>query len=205
MVDAVPRKGTTVTTPRAIHLDLDSTLVDFIGGCARLVGAPPDARLQPRSWHDVAPVLGLEDHALWARIRAAGPRFWADLDWLPWGRALLSLCQRHAAKFGCPLLLVTSPCRGPAVDYHWRMSDDCVAGKAQWVNRNAPDMSKNLVLVHDKWRLAAPGVVLIDDAPHNVEHYRAAGADAYQIPSPWDGSSDYTDRHVWAWMAQLFK
>lgn len=165
MADERPRIET-------IYLDIDEVLVDWTGGVMRLLGidraealAKWDA-LDPRPW-DFFDALGLDAEEAWRRIDEAGPEFWRDLEWLPWGQEVYELCCASA-----PTVLVTSP--SPHVS--------CVAGKLAWLHKHFGPCAKSWAMTPSKFFFAHPGALLIDDSPHNCASFVEAGGRALLFP-----------------------
>jgi beta-phosphoglucomutase-like phosphatase (HAD superfamily) len=56
-----------------------------------------------------------------------------------------------------------------------------------WINHRLQDYRRQYFVGCQKFRLAKRGVILIDDAEHNVDAFRAAGGEAVMVPRPWNG------------------
>ena len=63
-----------------------------------------------------------------------------------------------------------------------------------WMRRFVPDFTfDRVILIKDKYLLARPGRVLIDDADHNVDNWVAAGGEGILVPRPWNSKhKEYT-------------
>lgn len=162
----------------ACYLDMDGVLVDF----ANAAIAAFDAKI-PRAdvrW-DFPKDLGFRhggDPDFWGKL---GREFWATLPWTAEGRGLLAGLE---SLFNESICLVSTPADG---------SPDCREGKADWVERNTPAYRRRLFLGAEKFRLASPWKVLIDDHEPNVEAFAAHGGQAVLVPRPWNSRRGLTD------------
>lgn len=174
---------------KAIYLDCDGVIVNFVQGCLKLwdldfVDDKPGFH-QINGW-DHMPVflseqLGREvsESEFWEVIASKGSDFWADLDWLPWGKEVFNLCREHTDA----VVLMTTPTEEPS----------CAAGKIEWINRNMPeDWRRRYALTPCKHHMAHPGAVLIDDSPDNNANFRAHGGSSFMWPMPWNDPEWHT-------------
>lgn len=165
--------------PTAIYLDMDGVICSFVGGVFRLFGHPEIDLGRVRRWGDIPRVLTeatgheVTDAGMWRAIDYAGRGFWAGLEWLPWGRDLVELCQANA-----PVVLMTTP-SGP-------MS---AAGKLDWIARElGSEWGKRYALTTCKHHMAHPGALLVDDGQHNVDAFREHGGEVFLWPQSWNDS-----------------
>ena len=107
--------------------------------------------------------------------------FWANLPWTAEGRALLAGLE---SIFGESVCLVSTPAEG---------SPGCRDGKADWVSANLPAYNTRTFLGRDKFLLAGPQKVLIDDHEPNVDAFMAHGGRAVLVPRPWNRRRRLTD------------
>ncbi len=115
--------------------------------------------------------------AFWAPIRL-DPLFWHNVPHLPWWRDLVSLLRKHCEH----LVWVTTP------DKH-RYS---YGGKYHWLVQHKLDGCE-LITMHNKWRLAHPRSLLIDDFEkhtqawgNQVDHLFREPGHVLLFPQPWN-------------------
>jgi 5'(3')-deoxyribonucleotidase len=153
-----------------ILLDLDGVLVDFVGGALRVHGSqlcPDDINR-----YDMVGVMGVSGVDFWKPIDAAGPEFWRDLESYPWFDQLY-----HGLKALGRVVLVTQP------SWSWHS----FAGKKMWLDRVLGPSFRDYAFIKEKDLLARPTRVLVDDSPHNIASFLAAGGEACLFPQPWNG------------------
>lgn len=162
---------------RNIFLDLDGVLVDFVRGALEKHNkaiAPQDVRW---NFHEQ---VGLSEDDFW---RPLGYDFWATLPWTREGPALLHLMRE---TFGTRFGLLTSPANNLG----------CIDGKRSWVrSKLGSQWVKNLIFAQNKALFANPHALLIDDADHNVDAFRAANGRAILVPRPWNVRRAECDAH----------
>jgi len=152
-----------MTTITHVYVDMDGVLCSFCQGVLRLFGCVPaeQAELRVRGWGGLPDVINegrpewshvSEDQVMTA-VRDAGHQFWAELPICPWAYQLIGTIEQA----GVPYTLLTTPAGG-----------ESAMGKFQWLLRHMPHMEKRVVLARDKWHLAGPGRLLVDDSPRNV-------------------------------------
>lgn len=162
-----------------IFLDVDGVLADWTAGVCRLARKDPEevyANWQPgEAIHDQ---LGITKSQMWRAIETSGERFWANLDPLPWARDLWALCNEYA-----PTTILTSPSLDPA----------CLAGKLRWLNYHLGDGKafRDYLIGPNKYVVAGPGKLLIDDHARNCDKFVEAGGASIVFPTLHAGSGRY--------------
>lgn len=137
--------------PRPIYrifIDLDDTLVDFMGQVYRLIHNK-DPEGTEEDWKAFESYINREggDALMWKKLEQRGASWWANLPKLPWADDVWGLCNAI-----CPnVAILTSPSRSSAA----------AAGKMQWAEKNYG--TDNLIITKKKYMCAFPGSVLIDD------------------------------------------
>jgi len=155
-----------------VFLDMDGVLVDFAHGTARLFGLPLDeVEANGDRTHDVA---GVTQKEFWRKIESAGRRWWEDLPPYPWASRLVEACGAVGDVY-----VATSPPR------------DCPAagsGKLAWIRRYLPEVyaARRYFVGTNKWLLAGPDRVLVDDDIRKYRAFTAAGGQAALFPRPWN-------------------
>jgi len=154
-----------------IFLDMDGVIADFAGGAAEIFGY--DVEEWPAGVYDIAEVFGESEPAIWDKIeRDAG--FWVTLKAYPWSTAIVDLCRKNGRT-----VIASSPSRDPA----------SLSEKARWLRVHYPDIYEEGAYMFGpaKELLAgAPGAVLIDDNPKNIESFEAAGGLGILFPQRWN-------------------
>lgn len=84
------------------------------------------------------------------------------------------------------IFILTSPTRCP----------DSLAGKLEWIHQYCPKwLHRQFLMGPPKDVCARPDALLIDDADHNVDAFRAAGGHALLVPRPWNTRRNYYHQH----------
>lgn len=149
-----------------IFLDMDGVLVNFHKAALALYGMEPTSD-DPRT----SETIGITSEQLWERIAEVGEDFYANLELLPWATWLIDLCSNLGE-----ICIATSP--GPL---------PCAAsGKMKSLKKLFGPDFKNFHIGKQKYLLASPGRILIDDFDSNVEEFEAYGGKSILIPQSWN-------------------
>jgi hypothetical protein len=149
---------------KRIFIDLDDTLVDFMGELHKLLYGPEK---NPTQEELIVVDRKLRDEPefvdkMWDLIGNAGPQWYAGLPKLSWCDDLL-----NAARKACPdVCILTSPgSREQAVV--------ACQGKIMW---SLKEFGKNdIILAKRKYLCASEGFLLIDDNPFFLDKWEAYG------------------------------
>jgi 5'(3')-deoxyribonucleotidase len=155
-----------------ILLDMDGVLVDFLGGWCKYNEYECPTYNDAKDRWDLAGVLGITPAGLWAGCSSR--EFWAELEWTQDGMGILNAAEDAVGQDN--VYLFTTPTPSPQ---SW-------AGKADWILRQLPQYKNRLLMGGNKQLCARPDQLLIDDADHNVEKFRAAGGPAILVPRQWN-------------------
>lgn len=61
------------------------------------------------------------------------------------------------------------------------------SGKVAWIKKYLPEWChRQYVITPRKWKLSAPGRLLVDDMPHNIEKWASHGGDGCLVKKPWN-------------------
>lgn len=166
-----------MTTNKINHIlvDMDGVLVDFVGGSFRALGR--SVPFDEIRW-DYYSQLGMTEDDFWHAIHAIGSDFWSNLDPLPWCRDLIRIVGEI-----CPTWEIAStPSKHPSAQ----------SGKAEWLDHYLGNGQsfEDYNLTRRKWRLAKPGVVLIDDNDKNCRQFCDHGGESVLFPQPWNANRD---------------
>ena len=172
-----------MTNTKTIILDLDGVLVNFYHAAMRSWGLSPNLVDYDVScgW-DIIKAMNVQRTAMGAKARITGNMFWGGFDkefWatLPWydhARTFLAGLERLVGQENITL------CTSAAYD------SDCAGGKVEWINTHMKNYRRQYFIGCQKFRLANPNAILIDDADHNVRAFRAAGGSCVLVPRPWN-------------------
>lgn len=154
-----------------IFLDVDGVLADWTAGVCRLARQDPEEVYA--DWQPGMPIhhqLGISMSDMWRAIGTSGERFWANLDPLPWAGDLWDLCNRCA-----PTTILTSPSLDPA----------SLAGKLRWLNNHLGNGKafRDYLIGPNKYVVAGPGKVLVDDHSRHCQKFDEAGGRSVQFPT----------------------
>ncbi|MCK5019041.1 MAG: hypothetical protein KAS32_18415 [Candidatus Peribacteraceae bacterium] len=155
-----------------IFIDLDDTLVDFIGQAAILLGFTGVSTKQSlkKFWNYINE-KGMQAE-LWARLNSAGPEWWANLPKLPWADELMK-----AANAACKdVIILTSPGRNSGAEI-------AAHGKLLWTLREYKD--NMLILAYKKYMCSSPGALLIDDWNKFTVPWEERGGVALKLRREW--------------------
>ena len=155
-----------------ILLDLDGVVADFNSAALRAHGAEHLIGNQPEGVWEITDVLGISKSNFWWPIDTA--EFWENLQPYPWARELVD-CVKSFGEF----TVATSPGRSP--EGH--------AGKVRWMRRFFGNSFKDYMIGKQKWLMAAPGNVLIDDSDDNVNKFAEHNGTAILFPQRWNSLS----------------
>lgn len=165
-------------------IDLDGVYVDWTKGIAKFFGLDLEAARRANIDRRIHALLPFPKNEMWRRLEAAGREFWSNLE--PYADVEQLVDEMRLAK--CELRLLTSPTWDPA----------CYSGKAEWVQRRFGKRTDILNLTREKFWLAGPGRVLIDDAPANCDEWEnhklaVPGGKAILVPSSGPGRAKALD------------
>lgn len=151
-----------------IYLDCHGVLADLMAAIIRRY------RLRyvdyPRGEYDISKIIGRD--VPWAEFTA---NWWANLPRTAEASALVELGYHYASE----VRVLSAPC-----------SSECAAGTWAWVAANYP---LKTLLMEDKYLLAGPDRVLIDDKDENIDKWIDAGGIGILVPRPWNSAYHVTD------------
>lgn len=155
-----------------VFLDMDGVLVDFVGGIYRAFGVPYDYGISATKWKFYADMgLSFEEFDSICNID-----FWARLDWMRDGRAILNTIIDKIQPIAS-IYLVTAPMPNPGSS----------TGKTLWVKKHISWLKERLIITQaSKALMAGPDTLLIDDKDQNVIEFQKAGGQAILVPRPWN-------------------
>jgi hypothetical protein len=144
-----------------LYLDMDDTLVDFHTALAKLMGIST-AKLDELQYGDTR----IYDALNKCQDDGNTKELFANLDWLPSGKKLVSWIRRNRINFS----ILSKPLYGDA-------GFSSVKGKEEWLRKNGfTDIPAYFVRDKSKFAvLHGHKNVLVDDLPVNVDAFNDAG------------------------------
>lgn len=164
---------------RKLFLDVDGCLCNWVKGAHEIHGVDYDSE----EWPYVKGPDGWDFYkdprfnvAFEHLFDGMDRTFWANLEWMPDGKEILSLCEEY---FGDDICLLTAPHHG----------DGVVDGRLDWIEHNMPNYRKRTLVGSCKEVIAAvggPNAILVDDWDRNIDNWGKAGGTAIHCPRPWN-------------------
>lgn len=154
-----------------VFLDLDGVLVDIHAGFESHFGFDLTEEELTMSLGEVIHRRGLvaKNVSVWSELNM---HWWANL---PPYLNTAAIIERFIHLVGRDNVRIATACP----NYHAR------AGKELWVEANTPLSKRQLINIHDKWLLSAPGRHLVDDKYDWCLKFRAYGGTAEFVERPW--------------------
>lgn len=156
---------------REIHSDLDDVIVDCVDASLRAHGLhhlADDPAFPPT--YNMSGEAGMTYDQFWGHIDTLGPEWWRDIPFTSFGKPLLN----YLLGLSTPLNITTRV-----------ISANGCHGKWDWWEKHIPP-SVPLHQTTDKSRFSAPGRLLIDDSPANIDKWVAKGGDGILVPAPYN-------------------
>lgn len=167
-----------------IFLDMDGVLYSWNKGVAKLFDINYDNKRIQQEFADDREAL--ESHIgtniVSEKISKMGADFWRDLELLPWAKDVYNKAIEIA---GNPEAVYFATAFG-----RW---PEAASAKAQAIQRDFGVDSKRLILIQDKFLLARPDAILIDDKRDNVELFHNYGGAAFKFPNEFSVLSEKVD------------
>lgn len=139
-----------------IYMDMDGVLCDFIYGFEHRFGIKYN---KDKYGYNLVEQLrvekGVDSVHLWDIL---GVTFWSQLPELPMARVLLDMCD---------YVCTTLPPSG---------KEAAMIGKMEWMKERS--YGKPIITIEDKYRLAQPGTLLVDDNEYGVSRFIEHGGKA---------------------------
>jgi hypothetical protein len=154
-----------------LFIDVDGVLADFCGAACKVHGKPGYEVTHWNFYED----WGMTEDEFWLPIHNGTQKFWEDLEPYPWTQDLLKMVRKADPDF----FICTKPSTCPA----------SLAGKMSWLQRHVSPVIKNYIMAPQKWPLAQPGRLLIDDSDENCQGFAAHGGSVLLFPRPWNASA----------------
>lgn len=152
-----------------IFCDLDGVIADFVSASIEACDLPI-GHDDVKTWNFFKPYMPAEE--FWRTIHEQ-KYFWEDLPIYPWAHELVDMLKRHGDVVFC-----TDPSH----------DDESATGKIRWLKRHGfvGPGGMNYVLTAEKWRLAKPGTILVDDSEENCFEFTRKRGAGITFPQPWN-------------------
>lgn len=144
---------------------MDEVLVDFIKGACDLHGY---YGYRPKSYDFFKTEWGMSSKNFWAKIDKC-PGFWENLDKLPWCDELIDFIKNNNYVF--------TICSAPS------LSKDAPSGKVIWLKKYFGNNFYDYQLGKDKYLMANPNHLLIDDSEEQCSNFIEYGGNAILFPT----------------------
>ena len=166
-----------------VLLDIDDVLVDWRAAAIAVGGEKVNEICDAfHAGGEMRSAVAEAHLNLWGLIKAH-PTFWTDIPKTEWCDELIS----HIEGLGVDWFFCTA---------HSRNDERSATQKVQWVHKNGWDSQKKLVITHEKWLLASPNKILIDDRDENCFRFEKAGGHTVVMPHKWNKASPFIDRRM---------
>lgn len=155
-----------------VLLDMDGVLCNFVDAACKLHERPnPFEGDEHLGEWMLDEIWGISKDEFWKPITR---EFWRNLDWMPDGRDILKIV---IDAFGVDnICLFSSPSLDP----------EALSGKFDWIKTHVPEFSRHFIFGAQKYFLAHPDIVLIDDYDKNVDDFHEHGGHTIQVPRKWN-------------------
>ena len=145
-----------------IYLDMDGTLVDFVSQVNKCGFWRKDK----------------ENKVDWKKVKAMGPRFWSEMDWMPGAEEALKKLEELEEQDKIILMILSS------IDF-----DDGREGKMQWISQKTKLSTAQVIFCQepeDKAKWAKKDAWLIDDRKKSLVPFAAAGGNIIEFTGDWN-------------------
>lgn len=163
-----------------VFIDMDGVLVDFVTGACEIHNKENPYLTRPDAigdfWFHKFFNLSKEEFFV-----PMNHKFWSNLNWTHDGLLILRFLENFFGKDN--LCLLSDPGLHP----------EGLSGKYDWISKNIPEYKTNFLLGSGKHFVSREKVLLIDDANHNVDAFRAQGGHAILVPRPGNRNHHITD------------
>jgi 5'(3')-deoxyribonucleotidase len=160
------------------YVDLDGVLVDWMGAASEVLGVNPKDWVPGKELHVSA---GISKSEMWRRIDAVGADFWANLEPYPWAMDLWQAVSSVGEARIC-----STPSFHPS----------SAAGKVMWMHKFFGSDFRDYTLMKDKYVLANPRSVLIDDKDEHIQNFNREGGVGILFPQHWNSRARDAHRNI---------
>ncbi len=159
-----------------IFLDMDGVIANIGQAVARIYGIELTPESEKQYGNTLYKLLALDSkQELWDVINAI-PDFWEEIPPYPWCEELVDALQSVDE-----VQILTSSPRTDALT-----KSNASTGKSRWIGKHLLEKKLRVNIVHDKYLLAGPGRVLIDDREGHCNGFRNFGGMSILFAQPWN-------------------
>lgn len=159
-----------------IFLDLDGCIANIGQAVANIYGIKLTPELEAQYGNTLYKLMGLETkQEMWDVINAI-PDFWENIPPYSWCEELVDALQSVDE-----VQILTSSPRTDALT-----KSNASTGKARWVGRYLLNKNLKVNIVSDKYLLAAPGRILIDDRESHCRKFGEHDGQSILFDQPWN-------------------
>jgi len=159
-----------------VYLDMDEVLSDFVEAACSLQGRDhEEIRAQQKGKWGIHEPLGITEQDLWQSIwnfPGGEEHFWDSLQPTPWFSEFIGIIHKLSVEYRFDWFIVSSP----------SIKAGSHLGKVWWLKRYFGQTFSSFCLLSEKWRLAKPGALLIDDYERNCQLFEEHGGESLMFP-----------------------
>jgi 5'(3')-deoxyribonucleotidase len=165
--------------PVRIYVDMDGVLANFMHGALSLFGK--ESLLEKGAWPeaitDVTKAIGISGEEFWAEVLHHGVGFWENLGRYGWTKPFIKDLEKAS---GGEVYILSSP-------GHGLLAGQAIHGKMIWLCKHLPKYGyEHFIFTREKYLLARPGAILIDDFSEAVDKFGEAGGYGILFRMPWN-------------------
>ena len=152
-----------------LFIDMDGVIVDFVEGVRRWYECDD---WNPTQWDIDFELLGTTRDEFWESLN--NNSFWLGCPYHKEAMSLIKIFNGYDPNW---CILSSAPMA------------NCFAGKALWIQKNLPDIynqGRFYLCRRNKYFLAHPEAVLVDDHEGNYNEWVKYGGKAILVPRPWN-------------------
>jgi 5'(3')-deoxyribonucleotidase len=147
-----------------IYLDMDGTLVDFVSQVNKYDFWRKDKA----------------NKVDWKKVKAMGPRFWSEMNWMPGAEKAFSKLQELESQKQIALYILSS------IDF-----EDGRKGKSAWIKEKTNFPLEKVIFClepEDKAKWADKNSWLIDDRKKSLDPFAAASGNIINFTGDWNST-----------------
>ena len=156
---------------KRILLDMDGVLVNFVDAALTVHNIKPIENWTP-GVEDVCDLVPMSKNDFWGKIDKTSHEFWANIPKYPWTDDLIKIVK----KSNIPFTIATKPSRNMF----------SASGKIECLRRLFGKKFNDFMIGGQKYLMANPETLLVDDWTPNMKPFIDAGGQFYLFPQPWN-------------------
>ncbi len=156
-----------------IYLDMDGVTFNWLEATAKLLNI--DLFADENSYRPIGERASKRE--IWKTIGKMGESFWSTIPVMQYGKDLYWLCKSYVED----VIFLTAPSEDPA----------SLSGKSKALREVFNCRAKDVIFANDKWRLAKPNTLLIDDNEGKINDFEKHGGQIFLWPTPLGSYDTY--------------